>query len=123
MHNNPIAEASSNDEYRFDQNTVRMGLGATILGFLLFGSLGIVSGLQEGFKSKGLLIALIACLGLIATAMHIARLSGRSLRITDDATNTETRSVDFTGLNWPESLNAAGWLNWLSGTNLGHVEC
>lgn len=84
MHNNPIAEASSNGEYRFDQNTVRMGLGATILGFLLFGSLGIVLGLQEGFKSKGLLIALIACLGLIAAAMHIARLSGRSLRITDD---------------------------------------
>jgi hypothetical protein len=104
MADNQFVEvSSSNGEYRFDQNAVRVGFGASTLGLLLFGSLGIVSGVQEGFTSKGPLIGLIACLGLIAAAIHITRLSRRTLRITDDGILICDKQGNEVGkLHWAE---------------------
>jgi hypothetical protein len=40
MADNPTSNVSnSNGEYKFDQNMVRLGVGATVVGILLFGSL------------------------------------------------------------------------------------
>jgi hypothetical protein len=104
MADNPLSKAdSSNGEYKFDQNVVRLGLGATIVGLLLFGSLGIVSGVQEGITSKGLLMCLLACLLLIGAAIHIARLSGRTLRISDDGISIRDKNGnEVSSLHWIE---------------------
>ena len=128
MADNQFDEVSSpNGEYRFDQNAVRVGLGASTLGLLLFGSLGIVSGVHEGFMSKGPLIGLIACLGLIAAAIHIARLSGRTLRITDGGILICDKQGNEVGkLHWAELARVTErrrMAQLVSGTNRGRGEC
>lgn len=85
MADNQISNVSDSDgEYKFDQNMVRLGVGATVVCILLFGSLGIVSGVQEGLTWRGSLIWLVACLVLSFAGFHISRLSGRTVRISGD---------------------------------------
>jgi len=101
---NPSGETTnSNGEYRFDQNMVRLGIGATTVGLLLFGSLGVVAGLQEGFLSKGPVISVFACLALFGAAIHISRHSGRTLRMTDDGILiSDKHGTQICGLHWVE---------------------
>jgi len=101
---NPSAEpTSSNGEYSFDQNMVRLGIGAATVGLLLFGSLGVVAGMQEGFSSKGPIISAFACLALLGAAIHISRLSGRTLGITDDRILIKDKHGDqVCALHWVE---------------------
>jgi hypothetical protein len=101
---NPFAEKdNSNGEYRFNPNTVRAGLVATTIGLLLFGSLGIWAGVQEGFTSKGPIMSLPLCLALIGTLVHIARLSGRNLQISDDGILVRDKQGNQIGrLHWVE---------------------
>ena len=104
MSGNPFAEKdNSNGEYSFDPNAVRVGLVAATIGLLLFGSLGIWAGVQEGFTSKGPIMSLVLCLGLIGALIHIARLSGRSLQISDDGILVRDKQGDQIGsLHWVE---------------------
>ncbi len=104
MSGNPFAEKdNSNGEYRFDPNTVRTGLVAATIGLLLFGSLGIWAGVQEGFTSKGPIMSLPLCLALIGALIHIARLSGRNLQISDDGILVRDKQGNEIGsLHWVE---------------------
>src|SRR5216683_860469 len=104
MCGNPFAEKdNSNRDYRFDANAVRVGLVAATIGLLLFGSLGIWAGVQEGFTSKGPIMSLILCLGLIGALIHIARLSGRNLQISDDGILVRDKQGNqIGGLHWVE---------------------
>jgi hypothetical protein len=104
MGGNLFADASSsNGEFKFERNMVRLGVGAGILGVLLFASLGIVSGTQEGFSSTGPLGSLIACLVFLGAAIHISRRSGRTLRISDDGICIlDKNQNEISNLHWVE---------------------
>jgi len=104
MAENPSTEkGSGNGEYIFDPGAVRVALGAVILGLLLFGSLGILAGVQESFTSMGPIMSLFLCLALIGALLHIARLSGRNLRISDDGILVRDKHANEIGsLRWAE---------------------
>lgn len=85
MADNRTSNVSNSDgEHKFDRNIVRLGVGATVVGILLFGSLGIVSTVHEGLTWRELLSCLVAFVVLPFAAVHISRLSGRTVRISDD---------------------------------------
>jgi hypothetical protein len=104
MSDNQLTEKDDgNGEYKFDPNAARLGLVVGTAGLLLFGSLGIVSGVQEGFASKGPIMSLLVCLGLIGALIHIARLSGRNLRVNDDGIVVRDKQGNQIGsLHWVE---------------------
>jgi hypothetical protein len=94
---------SSNGEYEFDPNAVRIGLVAATIGILLFGSLGIWVGAQEGFTSIAPMLVLALCLALVAALVHIGRLSGRNLKVSDEGISVQDKHGNQIGsLHWVE---------------------
>ena len=104
MANSAIAENNSgNGNYKFDAGTVRVGVGAVIIGLLLFGSLGVWGGVEGGFVSKGPILCFLFCLGLLMALLHIASLSGRTLRIDDSGIWVRDKHGSEIGsLHWSE---------------------
>ena len=95
--------ANSNGEYRFDPQAVRVGLVAATILLLLFGSLGIWSGTTERFSSKGSILSLTLCLVIVAALVHIGRLSGRKLQVSDDGISVrDKRGHQIGSLRWAE---------------------
>ena len=104
MANNSIAEKNDgNGTYEFDANTVRVGVGAAIIGVLLFGSLGAWVGVEDGFASTAPILSLSLCLGLLVALMHIAGLSRRTLHIDDNGICVRDKHGHEIGsLHWSE---------------------
>jgi hypothetical protein len=89
-----------NGVYKFDTGMIWTGLTAGGIGLLLCVGLGVAAAKQE---SKSVVLCLFISLLLVAFLMHVGRLSGRSLHVTDEGISVRDKKENQIGsLHWIE---------------------
>jgi hypothetical protein len=91
---------SVNGVYKFDSGTIWVGLTAGGMGLLLFLGLGIAAAKQG---SKLAVLCLPISVLIVAFLVHIERLSGRSLQISDEGVSVRDKKGNQIGsIYWTE---------------------
>lgn len=91
---------NANGVYKFDSGVIWLALIAANIGSLGCVSLGIAA---AGEGSKSAILCLLASLLLLAFMVHVGRLSGRSLQVSDDGIAVrDKRGSQIGSLHWVE---------------------
>jgi hypothetical protein len=89
-----------NGVYKFDSGVIWIGLIAGSIGLLLCVGLGIAAAKQG---SKSAVLCLLVSVLLVAFLAHIGRLSGRSLRVSDEGVSIRDKKGNQIGsIHWIE---------------------